>query len=278
MKNRKAVLNACVFSFIANLILFLIKLYIGLRTNSISIYSDAVNNMFDSLSGAVTFAFLFYLMKKSNEGSVGMLRKGEQLFSFVISITVVAAGFYFAYTSLERLIYPTPVWFSTLYAAVVAATAAAKAVMFFIYSAFEKKSGSPIVRVMKFDCILDMFITVVSVITLLVSQYSDYAVDAVCGLIISSVILVSAAKMLVSNAKKLINFVPSATGEKVNAVFAEHSGEISVKKLDYHNDGESLICYASVQCDNEALLEQIRESCLKKAEVCIKFILQRKEC
>ncbi len=273
MKNGKIVLKACVFSFVANLILFFVKLYIGLRTNSISIYSDAVNNMFDALSGAVTFAFLYYLLKKSNESTGGMLKKSEQLFSFVISITVVAAGFYFAYTSLERLIYPTPVWFSTLYAAVVAGTAAAKAAMYFVYSGFEKKCGSPVVRVMKFDCILDMFITVVSVITLLVSQYSDYAVDAVCGLVISSVILVSAAKMLVSNAKKLINFVPSATREKVDSVFAEYSDEISVKELDYHNDGDAVVCYACVQSADEALLEETKDICLEKANVCIKFIL-----
>ncbi len=273
MKNGKVVLEACVFSFVANLILFLVKLYIGLRTNSISIYSDAVNNMFDALSGAVTFAFLYYILKKSNESTGGMLKKSEQLFSFVISITVVAAGFYFAYTSLERLIYPTPVWFSTLYAAVVAGTAVAKAAMYFIYHGFEKKCGSPVVRVMRFDCILDMFITIVSVITLLVSQYSDYAIDAVCGLVISTVILISAAKMLVSNAKKLINFVPSATREKVDAVFAEYSDEISIKELDYHNDGDSVICYASAHCVDMALLEKIKESCLEKADVCVKFIL-----
>ncbi|HAX84255.1 MAG TPA: hypothetical protein DCY15_07390 [Ruminococcaceae bacterium] len=274
MKNGKTVLKACVFSFVANFILFAVKLYIGLRTNSISIYSDAVNNMFDSISGAVTFTFLYYLMKKSSEGMGGMLKKSEQLFSFVISVTVVAAGFYFGYTSLERLIYPTPVWFSTLYAAVVAATAGAKAVMFFIYSAFEKKSGSPVVRVMKFDCILDMFITVVSVITLLVSQYSDYAIDAVCGLVISIIILISAAKMLISNAKKLIDYVPSATRDKVSVILTDYSDSFTVNELDYQNDGDSVVCYVSAQCENNAVLEIIMQRCLDEANVRIGFVMK----
>ncbi len=274
MKNGRVVLKACAFSFVANFILFAVKLYIGLRTNSISIYSDAVNNMFDSLSGAVTFAFLYYLLKKSSEGMSGMLKKSEQLFSFVISVTVVAAGLYFAYTSLERLIYPTPVWFSTLYAAIVAATAGAKAVMYFIYSAFEKKSGSPVVRVMKIDCILDMFITVVSVITLLVSQYSDYAFDAVCGLLISVVILISAVKMLISNAKKLINYVSSATREKVSGILAEYSESITVKELDYQNDGDAVVCYVTAQCEDNSTLEKVKQKCLEEVDVHLCFVIK----
>lgn len=273
MKKGNAVLEACVFSFAANFILFAVKLYIGLGTNSISIYSDAVNNMFDSVSGAVAFAFLCGLLKKSSEGTGSMLKKSEQLCSFAISVTVVAAGFYFAYTSLERLIYPTPVWFSTLYAAAVSATAVAKAVMFFVYSDFEKKSGSPVVRVMKFDCILDMFITAVSVLTLVVSQYSDYAVDAVCGLVISLVILISAAKMLVSNAKKLINYVPSATREAVSAILADYSEKITVKELDYQNDGDSVACYLLLQYNDKDLLEQIKQRCLEEASVRISFVI-----
>lgn len=273
MKKGNAVLKACVFSFAANFILFAVKLYIGLGTNSISIYSDAVNNMFDSVSGAVAFAFLCGLLKNSSEGTGSMLKKSEQLCSFVISVTVVAAGFYFAYTSLERLIYPTPVWFSTLYAAVVSATAVAKAVMFFVYSAFEKKSGSPVVRVMKFDCILDMFITAVSVLTLVVSQYSDYAVDAVCGLVISLVILISAAKMLVSNAKKLINYVPSAAREAVSAILADYSEKITVKELDYQNDGDSVACCLLLQYNDKDLLEQIKQRCLEETNVRISFVI-----
>ena len=58
MKKRNSLLVVCAIAFSVNLLLFFIKLYIGLRSNSISIYSDAVNNLFDSLSGLVTLIFM----------------------------------------------------------------------------------------------------------------------------------------------------------------------------------------------------------------------------
>ena len=50
----KAVVRICLFAFFLNFILFAVKLYVGLSSNIISIYSDGINNLFDSLSVMVT--------------------------------------------------------------------------------------------------------------------------------------------------------------------------------------------------------------------------------
>lgn len=143
MFKKISVTKVCVFGAAVDLILFFVKLYIGLRTNSISIYSDAVNNAFDSLSSAVTLVGMLGLIKYSGSQSGGIVHKGEQLFSFVISIFVAAVGCYFAYSSLERLIYPTPIWFATLYAYVIAGTAAVKTLMLIFYSFCDKNAIQP---------------------------------------------------------------------------------------------------------------------------------------
>lgn len=54
-KNDKITVITCAAAFALNVALFSVKLYVGLCANSISIYSDAVNNMFDSLSGLAAF-------------------------------------------------------------------------------------------------------------------------------------------------------------------------------------------------------------------------------
>lgn len=264
MQKKNYILRVCAFGFVINLVLFFVKLYIGLGTNSISIYSDAVNNLFDSLSGGMTFAGLA-VVKKSNGAYDGTVRKTEQLFSFIISLTVIVASLYFLYNSLERLIYPTPIWFSTLYAWIIAGTAAVKGLMFAYYRQYEKKTKSPVIGVMKTDCILDMFITLITLVTLIVSKYETYAFDAVCGIAISIIIVAVAIKTIITCAKKLVDYIPTGTEDELKAILASY--ELEIIEIDYKNDGVRLKAFVTVSGEIDALKNEIQRICREKTDV-----------
>ena len=261
MKKRNSLLVVCAIAFSVNLLLFFIKLYIGLRSNSISIYSDAVNNLFDSLSGLVTLIFMFLIIRKTEESMNLVVEKSEQLFSLAIALCVTGAGLYFGYSAFERLMYPTPVWFTAYYAVTISATALVKIALFFIYRAFEKMSESPVIRVMKFDCILDFFITVMTVITLIVSKSGTYSVDAVFGIIISIAITVSAVKLVISSGKQLINYVPSAVREKVAEIIPAEKENIT---YIIRSDGITAFVDADIPDDD---LPALKQQCFEKAGV-----------
>ncbi len=271
MKKNSIILCACSFAFGVNLALFIIKLYIGLRTNSISIYSDAVNNMFDSLIGLITFISMFILIKKNDSLSVLTVLKSEQLFSFIMAVMVLIAGLYFGYSSLERFMYPAPIWFTMLYAGVLAATDIVKIILFFVYGKLYNKNNSPVIRVMKYDCILDFFITLMTIVSLIVSNYGSFSFDALFGLIISIIIVVSAVKMIISAGAVLINYVPSDKRDIVCNVFKDESVNLkSVTFITFSDKSE-----AFVECDisDDAKAKTLKEKCLEQADTEIKFIL-----
>ena len=89
-KNDKITVITCAVAFALNVALFSVKLYVGLCANSISIYSDAVNNMFDSLSGLAAFICFAALLSSSSEGTRAIIKKAEQFFSFVMSVNYLA--------------------------------------------------------------------------------------------------------------------------------------------------------------------------------------------
>ena len=197
----------CIFALTANLILFFTKLYIGLGANSISIYSDGVNNLCDCLSAVISLICINFLAKGTDASSESYISKTEDLLTFIISVIIGFTGFYFAYSSVERLMYPTTVSYRTKYLWILIATAVAKLIMFAVLKALNKKGNSDILKVMSLDCILDFFITSVTVMTLLISTYGTYAADALCGIVISIVITVSAIKTIVSTCKKMVGYV-----------------------------------------------------------------------
>ncbi len=240
-----------------NFLLFAVKLYVGLSSNCISIYSDSVNNLFDSLTGILGFALLLSSARQTDPVALYKNKKNEQLLSFVVSVTVAFSAFYFAYNSLERLTYPTPVTFAMKYLVIILMTAAVKLIMFLFLRLYAKKSGSETVRLISLDSLLDFFITSVTALTLLLSVNGRYALDALGGLGISGVILFTAVKNIISSLSYLTESPEKEKREKL-AVLLEGTG---VKEISFNLAAEEKEAYIKIKGtqDTASLAEKIKE-------------------
>ncbi|MBQ7637495.1 MAG: cation diffusion facilitator family transporter [Clostridia bacterium] len=263
MRNTAAVCRICLLLFFLNLVMFGIKLYIGLASNSISIFSDSINNLFDSLSLLLTFAVLTVIMRTADKNTASMAEKGEQLFSFLFSVVIVFTGFYFAYSSLERFMYPTPVWYTYTYLTVIAATAAVKLLIFVFLKKTGKRLSSDVLGMVAFDSLLDFFITSATVLTLVLSGTVRFSFDALFGLLISIAIIVPAVKMMIDSGKSLINYVPAPLRYRVNRVIDERGiGDrlLYIKYLRAGNETEACAFFSSLDFNSEELCEKVYET------------------
>ncbi len=254
----KAVIPACAVAFSANFILFLLKLYVGLASNSISIYSDGINNLFDSLSGLLSVACFYFALKHSRGFVKASFSKTEQLLSLVLSAFVGGAGFVFAYSSLERLMYPTPIWFQVKYLLILAGTALIKLLLFFYFRQQWKKTGSAVVKVLSFDSLLDMFVTSVTVLGFGISKYGTYAVDALCGIVISVLIIVSAVKMVLSVIRRLINYVDKDKKQAIEKLLQEYGVSDENSQIDFSCEDEIKAYLKTDAVTENEKLEEIR--------------------
>lgn len=243
--------------FGVNFLLFLTKLYVGLSSNSISIYSDGVNNFFDSLTGILSFALLVSLAKQTNPVTAYRTKKTEQLLSFVISVTVAFSAFYFAYNSLERLTYPTPVSYMVKYLVIILLTAAVKLFMFFVLRIYAQKSGSAVVKLISVDSLLDFFITAVTALTLILSVDGKYAVDAFCGIGISGFILFGAVKSIISS----LSYLTESPAKEKREKLAEILKNENVKDISFNLSDERDEVYIKINGsdDRDYLVREIEK-------------------
>ena len=225
-RNDKITVITCAAAFALNVALFSVKLYVGLSANSISIYSDAVNNMFDSLSGLAAFICFAALLSSTSEAARAIIKKSEQFFSFVMSVIILLTGLYFAYNSLERLFYPTPISYLTHYLVLLMITVAVKLIMFFAYRGVYRITA---------DSILDFFITLATVMSLTVSQYAEFAIDAVFGIVISIALIISALKLAKKSGAVMLDFVGSEKREETEEIFS--SLGVEVEYITYRRTG-----------------------------------------
>lgn len=194
-------IKTAVFGLAANFILFLVKLYISISSNSLSIYCDAVNNLADTLSCAVALVGFIIILKLDERRS----KRVQSLASFLIGIIITAIGLYFAYNGVERLMYPTAISYSKKYALLVFITIFVKIFMGIVYILINKKKSSPVFKALIIDSFLDSSITLAALLGFSLTPRVNYAIDGVIAVLIGITVAVSSIKNVFQEAKYLIN-------------------------------------------------------------------------
>ncbi|MGN1328353.1 MAG: cation diffusion facilitator family transporter [Eubacterium sp.] len=197
----KVGIKASLFGVIINFLLFLLKLYVGISTNSLSVYCDSINNLGDTFSCLIGLLG-FYLVIKLEEKRG---RRAQSLASFVIGAVVTITGAYFAYSGLERLMYPTPISYSVNYATLILLTVFVKLGMGVFYLHVNKKSPSPVIKTLALDSFMDTFVTLAAFLGFTLAEKINFAVDGIVAVIMGIAVAVTALKTVISQTKYLIN-------------------------------------------------------------------------
>lgn len=186
---------------VANLLLFFTKLYIGISSNSLSVYCDAINNLGDTLACGIGIMG-FVLQGRMDEIKSS---RTQSLCTFVINLIIAVTGGYFVYNGMERLLYPLPVSYSTKYAVLLIITIVIKILMGIMYHQFNKKEKSSVLGAMVLDSFLDCFITLTALASLFLITKIEFAVDGILAIVAGGIITISAIKSIIEQSKYLIN-------------------------------------------------------------------------
>ena len=236
-RTRKAVF-AVIAGGAVNLILFFVKLYIGLASNSLAVLTDAVNNLSDSLGFAIA-ALGFSAVNRKADGvfSYGYGR-AEYLADFIVAVIVCAVGASFLYKAVERFVLPYLMTFTWAYFAVIAATVAVKILLGFFFKSSNKRIDSGVLKGASLDSFIDAGITAMTLIGFALNRYSKLRLDALFGLVIGVIMIANGLKLLFSAAKKLLGTkLPSETEKDIADMCASCSERIEVRSLGLHDYG-----------------------------------------
>ncbi len=173
-----------------NLVLFFVKLVMGMLSNSIAITSDAFNNLSDSASCIVTlFGYKLAAKPADKDHPFGHGRM-EYLTSLVLAAVILFVGFELLSGSVDKIIHPQPVHFSLAVLLSLLASIGLKLWM----CGFNRKLGnriqSGVMLATAQDSLNDVAATFATVISLLLSLVTDLPVDGVMGIIVSLFVFV----------------------------------------------------------------------------------------
>lgn len=226
------------FGIISNILLFSIKLVIGIITNSITIMADAFNNLSDSLSSIITIiGFKLSSKPADKEHPYGHARY-EYITGTIVAFLVFAVGILFVKSSIEKIIHPEEIslgsgTYITLVVAIVI-----KIWQMMVYIDFAKAINSKVIKANAQDSRNDVLTTLAVLIAMIIMDVFSINIDGYIGLVISIFIVISAIKMIKETIDPLLGMVPSE--EQINKIKSEilkYEGVEGIHDLMIHNYG-----------------------------------------
>ena len=197
---KKPAIWAGIIGGAVNFLLFLTKLYIGIASNSLSVYCDAINNLGDTFACIIAIMGIALSLKLKDIYA----DRAQSLANFVISFFIAACGIYFIYNGTERLFYPLPISYSRKYAAAIIATIGVKILLGIFFYRINKKANSVIIKSLVLDSFLDCFITLFAIMGLFLVEKVNFAIDGIFAIICGLAISASAIKNVIHESKFLI--------------------------------------------------------------------------
>lgn len=170
---------------VLNLILFAGKLFAGIISKSVAVIADAFNNLSDAGSSVVTLVgFKLAEQKPDREHPYGHGRI-EYIAGLVISAIILIMGFELFKDSVEKIIHPEAVEFSTVLVVILVMSIAVKCMMAIGNFMLGKKIDSATIRATALDSMSDCIATSVVLITSIFGHYTGYNLDGYAGVLVS---------------------------------------------------------------------------------------------
>lgn len=226
----------------ANVLLFLLKLFIGLYLNSIAVMADAFNNLSDVASSIVTILGFKISGKPADKEHPFGHGRFEYIAAMVVSFMVLLVGFEFVKSSIKRIANPEILNFDVLTFVLLSASILVKVWLSRFNKTIGKAIDSKVMEATSFDSLSDVIATSVVAASLVMGRFIDFPLDGYIGLAVAVFILYNGFNLIRDTLNPLLGDAPDA--ELVKAIMDKtlsYEGIIGIHDLIVHNYGPGRI-------------------------------------
>ncbi len=200
----KKIVRTGILGMVANFFLAGFKTAVGLISNSISIVLDAVNNLTDSLSSAVTIIGIKMAGKTPDRKHPFGYGRIEYFSALIIAGIVLYAGISSMVESIKKIISPETPDYSLISLVIVFIAVLIKIFLGIHFQKVGKNTNSESLVNSGKDALMDSIISASTLITAIIFVITGLALEAYLGVIISLLIIRTAISMLKETVSELL--------------------------------------------------------------------------
>lgn len=240
---------------VCNIFLFALKYIMGTISNSISVISDAFNNLSDCASCIVTlFGYKLAAKPADKDHPFGHGRM-EYLTSLSIAVVIIVVGLELLKDSVLKIMHPEQVKFSIIVLISLVVSVAVKLWMSLFNTKLGNRINSTVMLATAKDSKSDVLATVVVIIALIASVFTDLPVDGAMGVIVSAFVLKSGYDIVRDTVDELLGKpADQQIIDDINNLIKENVKIIGIHDMLIHNYGPGNMigsCHVEVRSDED---------------------------
>ncbi|MBQ3718294.1 MAG: cation transporter [Methanomicrobium sp.] len=200
----RTIIKTSVIGILANVALAAFKAVIGLMTNSIAIFLDAVNNISDAGSSIITIIGTKMANREADKKHPFGYRRIEYMSALIIAVIVLYAGITALTESVKKIITPDIPEYSMLPLAILVVAVIVKILLGrYVKSVGVRVNSDSLINSGE-DATLDSIISASTVVAAIIFITCNISLEAWLGAIISIVIIRSGVEMIRETVSKLL--------------------------------------------------------------------------
>ena len=229
---------ASVVGIFCNVLLFSVKLAIGLILSSLAVTADAFNNLSDAASSIISFIGVKMAGKPADAEHPFGHGRIEYIAALIVSFLVIEVGFTFFKSSISKIMHPEEITFDLVPFIILILSILVKLWMAFFNNKLGKRIDSKVMLATAADSLGDVITTSATVISIIICHFTSVNVDAIAGLIVSGIVIWSGISIAKDTLEPLIGQrIPSELYQKITDMVASYDGIVGTHDLIVHNYG-----------------------------------------
>ena len=229
---------ASVVGIFCNVLLFSVKLAIGLILSSLAVTADAFNNLSDAASSIISFVGVKMAGKPADAEHPFGHGRIEYIAALIVSFLVIEVGFTFFKSSISKIMHPEEITFDPVPFIILILSILVKLLMAFFNNKLGKRIDSKVMLATAADSLGDVITTSATVISIVICHFTSINVDAIAGLIVSGIVIWSGVSIAKDTLEPLIGQrVPSELYQKITDMVESYEGIVGAHDLIVHNYG-----------------------------------------
>ena len=229
---------ASVVGIFCNVLLFSVKLTIGLILSSLAVTADAFNNLSDAASSIISFIGVKMAGKPADAEHPFGHGRIEYIAALIVSFLVIEVGFTFFKSSISKILHPEEISFDLVPFVILILSILVKLWMAFFNNKLGKRIDSKVMLATAADSLGDVITTSATVLSIIICHFTSINVDAIAGLIVSAIVIWSGISIAKDTLEPLIGErIPAELYQKITDIVESYDGIVGTHDLIVHNYG-----------------------------------------
>lgn len=213
MERSRKIIQTSIIGILVNLILVVFKAFVGIVTGSVAIFMDAINNLSDALSSAITIVGAKLAGKAPDKKHPYGYGQIEHVSSVTVAVVILLAGVTSFRSSLDKIIHPEAAHYTVPSLIVIAAAILVKFALGRYVKGQGTKYHSESLIASGTDAMFDSIISFSTLVAAGVSMLFAISIEGWLGIVIAVLIFKAGIEILLESLNGII-------GERVDSSLA----------------------------------------------------------